>query len=269
MVTHDRALLRDVAATFLDLDPTQDGQPRQYAVGYDAWVEGRGRDRARWEQEYAQQQTEQAQLAQAAEDARGRLQSGWRPDKGHGRHERATRAAGAVQTFNRRQEALERHPITVPQPPMTLRWPPSQTRVGRPILSCDDVTVLGRMDTPVDLSVEGGDRLIVSGTNGAGKSTLLFGTGSVVPKQHSPFDFAYDDVDDQPGNRNHRDPGQSCGDQKAFLASLDERADAVGGQQHLRRYADEERHADRDPKPGYDRRQGRGEIDQRHRFEAR
>ncbi|WP_193433116.1 ATP-binding cassette domain-containing protein, partial [Streptomyces luteocolor] len=37
VVSHDRALLRDVADRFLDLDPTRDGKPRLYAGSYDAW----------------------------------------------------------------------------------------------------------------------------------------------------------------------------------------------------------------------------------------
>ena len=173
LVTHDRALLRDVATTFLDLDPSQDGRPRLYAGGYDAWVEGRRRDRVRWEQDHADQVAERAELARAAEEARGRLRSGWRPEKGHGKHQRATRAGGAVQAFNRRQEELEEHVITVPPSPLRLRFPQTSTPAGRPVLTCDRVTVDGRLTTPTDLTVVGGDRLVVTGDNGAGKSTLL------------------------------------------------------------------------------------------------
>ncbi|WP_202865321.1 ABC-F family ATP-binding cassette domain-containing protein [Ornithinimicrobium sufpigmenti] len=173
LVTHDRALLRDVATSFLDLDPSQDGRPRLSAGGYDAWVQGRKRDRARWEQDHADQLAERARLVQAAEDARGRLHSGWRPEKGHGKHQRATRAAGVVQALNRREELLEAHVITVPEPPLTLHLPETVTSPGRPVLTCDRVTVAGRFRTPTSFSVVGGDRLVVTGANGSGKSTLL------------------------------------------------------------------------------------------------
>ena len=173
LVSHDRALLRDVATSFLDLDPSKDGRPRMYTGGYEAWIEGRRRERARWEQDHADQQAERVRLAQAAEDARGRLKSGWRPEKGHGKHQRATRAAGTVQAFNRRQEELERHVITVPEPPLQLRWPESGTCAGQPLLTCSDVTVVGRLRTCVDVTIRGGERLLISGPNGAGKSTLL------------------------------------------------------------------------------------------------
>lgn len=173
VVSHDRALLSDVATSFLDLDPSEDGRPRLYAGGYDAWIEGRHRDRAQWEQDYADQLAERARLTQAAEEARGRLQSGWRPEKGHGKHQRTTRAAGVVKAFNRRQEELQAHVISVPEPPARLRWPDPGVTRGRPILTCEKVTVAKRLAEATTLHIDGGDRLVVTGDNGAGKSTLL------------------------------------------------------------------------------------------------
>ena len=55
LVSHDRALLHDVATTFLDLDPTRDGVPRTYSGGYKGWIEGRRRERLKWEQDHAAQ----------------------------------------------------------------------------------------------------------------------------------------------------------------------------------------------------------------------
>ncbi|WP_307872506.1 ATP-binding cassette domain-containing protein [Paractinoplanes ovalisporus] len=173
VVTHDRALLRDVASEFLDLDPTPDGRPRLYAGGYAAWQEGRRRERESWQQEYDAQVAEHQRLAGAVEEARGRLSTGWRPDKGTGRHKRQSRAPGIVQTIRRRQETLEAHRITLPSPPKPLRWPPGATRAGVPLLDAENLTVNGRLRTAVGLRLSGGDRLLVTGPNGAGKSTLL------------------------------------------------------------------------------------------------
>ncbi|MDO5629229.1 MAG: ATP-binding cassette domain-containing protein [Mobilicoccus sp.] len=173
LVSHDRALLRAVGETFLDLDPSRDGLPRTYAGGYDGWVEGRRRERARWEAEYAEQVAEHEALTRSAEEARGRLQGAWRPDKGTGKHQRATRAAGVVQAFNRRVDELDRHRITVPQPPMALAWPTARTRAGAHLLVADDVAVDRRLPHPVSVALSGGDRLLITGPNGAGKSTLL------------------------------------------------------------------------------------------------
>ena len=105
--------------------------------------------------------------------ARDRLSTGWRPDKGTGKHQRQSRAPGVVQALNRQQEALQAHRIDVPKPPPTLRWPDLGVRQGAPQVRAQGVAVDGRLAGPVDLTIDGGDRLLVTGANGAGKSTLL------------------------------------------------------------------------------------------------
>ncbi|MGV9841773.1 ABC-F family ATP-binding cassette domain-containing protein [Streptomyces fungicidicus] len=173
VVSHDRALLRDVADRFVDLDPARDGRPRHYAGGYDAWQHARRRERERWEQDHEQQLTERRRLEDAVAKARDRLSTGWRPEKGTGRHQRQSRAAGVVQAFGRQREALEAHRVDVPAPPPVLRWPEPDVRPGAPQLRAHGVAVRGRLSGPVDLTLDGGDRLLVTGPNGAGKSTLL------------------------------------------------------------------------------------------------
>lgn len=173
VVSHDRALLRDVANRFLDLDPSRDGKPRLYAGGYEAWQHARRRDRERWEQDHEEQQAEHRRLHDAVSAARDRLSTGWRPDKGTGKHQRQSRAPGVVQALKRQQDALDAHRIDVPQPPPMLRWPDLGVRRGIPQLRAHGVAVEGRLGGPVDLTLDGGDRLLVTGPNGAGKSTLL------------------------------------------------------------------------------------------------
>ena len=75
-----------------------------------------------------------------------------------------------------------RSPITVPPPPLTLRWPDLGARGGASLLRAVDVDVAGRLDGPVSLTIGSGDRLLVTGENGAGKSTLL----SVLGGQLAP-----------------------------------------------------------------------------------
>ncbi|GAB6899460.1 ATP-binding cassette domain-containing protein [Kineosporia succinea] len=173
VVTHDRALLRDLATDVLDLDPSRDGRPRVYAGGYPGWQDGRRRERESWVADHAGQVAEHQRLAQAADRARDRLSTGWRPDKGTGRHQRQSHAPGAVQAFRRQQEALEAHRITVPPPPPALNWPHLPVRPGAPLLNCEDVMVDDRLTAPVSVRLAGGDRLLVTGANGAGKSTVL------------------------------------------------------------------------------------------------
>ncbi|MGD9527227.1 ABC-F family ATP-binding cassette domain-containing protein [Pseudonocardia sp.] len=173
LVSHDRALLRAVAEQYLDLDPSRDGRPRLYAGGYDAWQEGRRRERERWVQEHEEQQDEHRRLTAAVTQARDRLRSGWRPDKGTGRHQRQSRAPGIVQALHRQQDALAAHLVTVPEPPLQLRWPDLVVRRGTGLLRAHGVEVAGRLAGPVTLTVDGGDHLLVTGPNGVGKSTLL------------------------------------------------------------------------------------------------
>ena len=173
VVTHDRALLSDVAETIVDLDPTPDDQARVYGNGYAGYREGRRAERERWEQEYERQQTELARLQDSLSSAQNRLVSGWRPEKGTNKHGRATRAGGLVQSVHRRQEQLEAHAVTVPEPPQVFRFPELATRTGAVLLSVEDVTVTGRLTRPAAFSLSHRGRLVVTGPNGAGKSTLL------------------------------------------------------------------------------------------------
>ena len=173
VVTHDRALLSDVAETIVDLDPTPDDRVRVYGNGYAGYREGRRAERERWEHEFERQQTELARLQDSLSSAQNRLVSGWRPEKGTNKLGRATRAGGLVQSVPRRQEQLEAHAVTVPEPPQVFRFPELATRTGAVLLSVEDVTVTGRLTRPAAFSLSHRGRLVVTGPNGAGKSTLL------------------------------------------------------------------------------------------------
>lgn len=173
LVSHDRALLGDVATTVVDLDPTPDGLPRVYGDGYAGYRAGRAALRARWEQSYSAEQARRAELEGSLAHARSRLHTGWRPGKGTGKHTRAMRTDGVVRTVKRRQAELENHAGNVPEPPLQLRFPELPTRPGARFLTAEEVTCDGRLDRPVSLTVRGGDKWVVTGRNGAGKTTLL------------------------------------------------------------------------------------------------
>ncbi|RUR01199.1 ABC-F family ATP-binding cassette domain-containing protein [Labedella endophytica] len=173
VVTHDRALLADVAETIVDLDPTPDDRVRVYGNGYAGYRAGRQAERERWEQEYDRQQAEHARLQDSLSSAQNRLVAGWRPEKGSNKHGRATRAGGLVQSVHRRQEQLDAHAVTVPEPPLQFRFPDLPTRTGAVLLSAEHVSVAGRLTGPVSFSLLHRGRFVVTGPNGAGKSTLL------------------------------------------------------------------------------------------------
>ncbi|WP_373937550.1 ABC-F family ATP-binding cassette domain-containing protein [Rhodococcus qingshengii] len=173
VVSHDRAFLADVAQNVFALDPTPDGRPRVYGDGYAGYRAGREGERARWEQDYERQKVETARLREDLTTAQNRLVSGWRPGKGAGKHQRATRAAGLVQSVHRRRETLESQRLPVPEPPQRLRFPDLPTRPGVSLLVASGVTVAGRLVVPTSLRVDGRSKHVVTGPNGSGKSTLL------------------------------------------------------------------------------------------------
>ena len=173
LASHDRALLADVAETYVDLDPTPDARPRMYRGTLDDVRESRRAMLARWEQEYALQLKEHERLQADLEDARARLVSGWRPAKGTGKHQRATRAASITQRVHRSQEQLEEHAVTIPVPPQRFTCPRMPRFGGGDVLTAHRVSVAERLRVPVSLAVRAGGRLVITGPNGAGKSTLL------------------------------------------------------------------------------------------------
>ncbi|MGO2683629.1 MAG: ATP-binding cassette domain-containing protein [Microbacterium sp.] len=173
LVSHDRALLSDVATTILDLDPSIDDRPRVYGGGYETYREGRESEWERWVAEYEQQRADHARLTQDLSEAQNRLVSGWRPPKGTGKHQRATRAPALVRSVHRRRDDLEKHAITVPDPPLRFRMPELPARPGTAFVRAEAVQVADRLRGPVSLTVESGDRLVIAGPNGAGKSSLL------------------------------------------------------------------------------------------------
>ncbi|WP_431925471.1 ABC-F family ATP-binding cassette domain-containing protein [Nonomuraea jabiensis] len=182
LVSHDRALLADVVTTVLDLDPTSDGRPRFYGGGYAGYREGKHAERARWENTYRDQESERQRLAQDLSAAQNRLSTGWRPEKGTGKHTRATRAPSLVRAVHRRQEELEAHVVDVPKPPARFQFPCLEAPQGVTLLRADEVTVRGRFDTPQSVHLRTGDRLVITGPNGAGKSSLLSAlAGTLTP----------------------------------------------------------------------------------------
>jgi macrolide transport system ATP-binding/permease protein len=184
LVSHDRLLLTEVADRVLDLDPSRDGRPRLYGDGYGGYLAGRAAEAARWAQAYEQHEVEQARLTQDLSTAQNRLQSGWRPPKGMGKHQRATRAPALVRAVNRRLADLATHAVDKPEPPLRFQLPDLPAQPGMALLRADEVRVADRLPGPVSLTVASGDRLLVTGPNGAGKSTLLAVLAGNLPPTH-------------------------------------------------------------------------------------
>jgi len=173
LVSHDRALLADVADQVLDLDPTIDGRPRRHGGGYAGYLEGRAAEHARWAQAHDRHQAELVRLRDDLSAARNRLRSGWRPPKGTGKHQRATRAPSLVRAIDRRLDDVAALEVDAPPAPLRFHLPELPVLPGSTLVRADEVAVDGRLAGPISLALASGDRLLVTGPNGAGKSTLL------------------------------------------------------------------------------------------------
>ena len=176
VASHDRAFLDAVCTDVVDLDPALDGVTR-YGGGWSGYLEGRRAARARWEQRYAAEQEELAQLRRsvtvtARNVAPGRPrgnQSKLMYDHKGGRVEQ--QVSRRVRNARRRLDELGRD--QVPRPPEPLRFAAVLgDAVTGPAAALRDVHVPGRLRLAA-LDVGARDRVLVTGANGTGKSTLL------------------------------------------------------------------------------------------------
>jgi macrolide transport system ATP-binding/permease protein len=175
VVTHDRLLLERVATAVLEVD---NATITRYGNGYAGYLDEKRAARQRWEQRYAEWLGEIDRWTEwgattAYQVAPGRAIKDRNKCKynGDGRRVQAsiyTRVRSAAERLDR----LRSTPVPKPPDPLRLNAPLSSGAVDGPVVELADVTVAGRL-TVEHLTVEAGQRLLVSGENGAGKSTLL------------------------------------------------------------------------------------------------
>jgi macrolide transport system ATP-binding/permease protein len=198
LVTHDRALLDDVATAILDLDPSIDGRPVLYGQpGYLAYRFAKTQALHRWRQRYRAERKRAEALADRLDASYEGLSDEWRPGKGSQKHRRATRARIHVKAADRLIQRLEAEAVEVPAPPLALVFPdlPSLSPgwdPGQPLVELRNPRVDGdpgpageptvRLDLPgTRVAVPPAGRLLVVGSNGTGKSTLLGALSGRLP----------------------------------------------------------------------------------------
>ncbi|WP_206505782.1 ribosomal protection-like ABC-F family protein [Streptomyces chrestomyceticus] len=189
VVTHDRDLLEAVTSAVLEVDRDLRTVTR-YGDGWQGYRTAKAAARRRWAQDREEWVAEVARTADLAESAGRRLAgTGKDPHQGFGKHRRSHEAklSGQVRAARQRLDRLRRHPV--PEPPVPLRFTaelataaptaaeavdglgtPAATRV--PLARLTGITVGDRLRI-TELTVQPGDRLLVTGPNGAGKTTLL------------------------------------------------------------------------------------------------
>jgi len=191
VVSHDRILLRKVAAAVIEVDAERRTVNR-YGNGYDGYLKEKRAERQRWVQQYHSWLDAMAAERRQADTVSDRMGYARRRDNDKagfdfktGTWERA--AASKIRNAQERLRRLEDNPVE--RPPERLKLDagldgsaagsgaggpdPAEAREqsGR-VLHARNTRVPGRLDIP-EFRVERGQKILITGPNGAGKSTLL------------------------------------------------------------------------------------------------
>jgi ATPase subunit of ABC transporter with duplicated ATPase domains len=181
VVSHDRQFLDQAVNQVIELDGIHE-TPQLYSGGYTAyWIEkgrrwqrlltdfeAQEKDRRRWEADI-ERTKEQARGVELTAVKRGR-------DQANRYAKKVAKKAKARERRLRRQMAAQRW-LAEPQtrPVLALAFP-DEAAPDETVLEVSGLAVkLGGRSVlrDVDLTVRGGDRILISGRNGAGKTTLL------------------------------------------------------------------------------------------------
>ncbi len=181
VVSHDRMLLRKVAANVIEVDAERRTVAR-YGNGYDGYLREKAAERQRWIQQYHGWLHAMEGEKRQAETVAGTMGYGRKRDGDKmgfdfkaGTWQKA--ASSQVRNAQERLRRLEASPVEQPPMPLRLAAPeslhaaPSGEDMAAP-LAAHGVRVPGRLRA-TDFQAGLGQKVLITGPNGAGKSTLL------------------------------------------------------------------------------------------------
>ena len=184
VVSHDRVLLRKVAAAVIEVDAERRTVAR-YGNGYDGYLREKAAARQRWVQRHQGWLDAMAAEKRQAETVAGTMGYGRRRDADKmafgfktGTWERA--ASSQVRNARERLRRLVASPVERPPVPLRLATPeslgagaePAAGGTGPAVLEVRGISVRDRLAT-TDFAAGAGEKVLIVGPNGAGKSTLL------------------------------------------------------------------------------------------------
>ncbi|HZG95711.1 MAG TPA: ATP-binding cassette domain-containing protein, partial [Mycobacteriales bacterium] len=185
VVSHDREFLAGTITGVLELDP-YNKKSREYAGGWDAYLDERALARRHAREEYDEYADKRGELQGRVQSTRemsvrGALRAKRRAPDGDklgrsARIEGATSAASKVRSLETRLARLDAEAVEEPRKEWELRIDlPAAPRSGDAVATLRAAVVQRGSFTlgPVDLDVRWADRIALLGRNGGGKTTLL------------------------------------------------------------------------------------------------
>src|SRR5579875_353942 len=183
LVSHDRQFLNKAVNRIFELDDYEH-HLKQYTGNYDAYVQARAAERAKWEEDYERQQEEIKELRKRIRESARQVGHGYRPPRDNDKTARfffAQRVDSAISRNVRAAEEqlkrIEANPI--PKPPELLQV---NSHINSAGIASQVVIQLAQVSKSygertlfhnLDLLVTPQARIMLIGPNGAGKTTLL------------------------------------------------------------------------------------------------
>jgi ATPase subunit of ABC transporter with duplicated ATPase domains len=188
VVSHDRDFLDRAVTRIVELDGVHK-EPQFYTGGYTEYRAEKARRWARLLTDYEAQEKDRRRWEEDIERTRAQAQGVEQNAAKRGRDQQNRYAKKVAKKAKARQRRLQRQMLAArwlaephTRPPLVLAFPQASPESGdpappdAPVLATTGLTVaLGQRTIlrDLDLTVAGGDRILISGRNGAGKSTLL------------------------------------------------------------------------------------------------
>ena len=181
--SHDRAFLDEVATGVVDIDPNgnRGSSITRFGGSYTDYIAAKARDRQRWEERFAAEEAELADLEHVANVTAHEIAHNreWSDNDKMAKALKKNTVEGQISRRVRnarvRIDDLERN--RVDRPTGILRFSgipdgPQTLDVDVPLMALRRAVIPGRLDV-AQLDIAPSTRLLITGANGAGKSTLL------------------------------------------------------------------------------------------------